>query len=674
MSQVNPEFYPLHREWNVKVFSLPKIPRGKMGQPIVLREILKAILDNVPYNTKMKFEGSSSESTLDQLCTWLRPVGLVFKDGGMWKISEESKLYLETEDDLYLTAIFCANVRFIGELLINLEKPLMALDLLEIANENYNLNWETKSEIGNRLTWFRQLDLVDFNDLKNTYHLTEKGEKFVKNIKYVHPNEIVINGDNTIHETEIPVSNWAERLIEMDQEKLKARKASIGYIPGNLTDICETLSGYIQLIFTNIDKDSIFKYSKETLNISASSANSFITTLVNIDFLDRKSRVLCVASETAKKWLTTKSALDLVYCLHAKVLYIFEILFELSKNSLSAKELAVIAKVSYGFETERIDEIRKRLTILQCALLVQEESPGKYCLTKRARNVLENVSMQHKNDIELSHRSEENNVNNENLIVNDNLTELRLASKDSTNPSRFEKAIAWAFSALGFNTSWLGGSGKTDVLVNSPSIPKYSYTVTVDAKSTYSGVVSEGQINFDTLKEHKKLHSADYIVVVGYSFQGERLIKRAKEHDVVLIDVDSLENLIRSHFKLPLEPTAYKKIFSQSGKVEISCLENEIKEIKRSGDLLQSVMECLILESNDPITEGLLYEKDIYRTLRNDDRFDIPPSLDEIGTMLNFLSSPNLGCVGKSKEGYYALGTIYEVKNKFNFYANSCLV
>ncbi len=48
MVQVNLEFYPLHREWNVKVFFLPKVPRGKMGQPIVLREILKAIVDNVP--------------------------------------------------------------------------------------------------------------------------------------------------------------------------------------------------------------------------------------------------------------------------------------------------------------------------------------------------------------------------------------------------------------------------------------------------------------------------------------------------------------------------------------------------------------------------------------------------------------------------------------------------
>ena len=64
-----------------------------------------------------------------------------------------------------------------------------------------------------------------------------------------------------------------------------------------------------------------------------------------------------------------------MFCFHVKVLFIFEILYALSKKNLTSKELVVIAKVSYGFETERIDEIRKRLTILQCALLIQEEPP-----------------------------------------------------------------------------------------------------------------------------------------------------------------------------------------------------------------------------------------------------------------------------------------------------------
>ncbi|QZY86800.1 hypothetical protein [Exiguobacterium acetylicum] len=671
MNTIKPLNYPKHRKWNTKVFSLPKIPRGEIGQPAVLREILKAIVNKVPYGTKMKFKGSTSKATLEDLCRWLRPIGLIYQENSVWKISEESKRYLDSEDDLYLTALFCANVRFIGELLITINTPLTIMEILKIANEEYKLNWDTKSEIGNRLTWFRQLDLVSFNDFENTYVLNEKGKEFIKNINYVHPNEIETIRDLTIEEVEVPVSSWAEEVIQMSQEELQSRKPSVGYIPGNMADIYNTFDEYIQLIYSGIDKEAFTNYSWETYKISPSSANSFVTTLSNIGFLKRKSRSIYEATSISKNWISTKSALDLVYCLHSKVLFIFEILKELEEKALSVKELAVIAKVSYGFDKERIDEIRKRLNILKSALLIQEEESGKYSVTQRAKNILKKVKLQERTTLVNKTDIEEDNTKYSSLGVDKYITELRLASKDSSNPNRFEKAIKDAFSILGFNSSWLGGSGNTDVLIHSPSIPKFSYTVTVDAKSTQSGAVNEGQINFDTLKEHKKLHSADYIAVIGFSFQGERLIKRAIEHKVALIDVDSLEKIIKFHFQTPLQADVYKKIFMQVGKIDISCLEVDRREIERSRKLLQAVMECLVIESNDTVTEGLLEEKDIYRTLRSDESFDTPPSLNEIAEVLQFLSSSLMKCVGRSKENYYAIGTVYDAMNKLDFYAKA---
>ena len=665
--------YPKHREWNAKVFSIPKIPRGDVGQPAILREILKAIMDKVPYGTKMSFSGSTSDATLEGLCRCLRPIGLIYKEEGIWKVSEEGRLCLETDDDLYLTAVFCANVRFTGELLVKLVTPLTALELLNIANKDYKLNWNTKSEVGSRLTWFRQLELVDFNDFKNTYILTNKGKEFIDHICYVNVEDIEVIEDSTIKEVDVPISDWAEELIQINQEELKKRKPSIGYIPGSIPEICATFDGYIQLLYLIADKDSFFNYSKETYKISVSSANSFSTTLTNINFLERKSRNSYKATDLAKKWLTSKSSLDLVYCLHAKFLFVFEILKEIEKGSLSVKQLAVVAKVSYGFETERIEEIRKRLNIMLVALLVQEETPGKYILTQRGKKVLKKVVLQEKQDTGLLNESlSDKNNGKESLLVDDYLTELRFASKDSSNSIRFEKAIEVAFSILGFNVTRYGGPGKTDVLLHSPSIPKYSFSVSVDAKSTQSGIVTEGLINFDTLKDHKKIHSADFIAIIGFSFQGERLIKRAIEHKVALIDIDTLETIIRLHNEIPLQVNSYKGIFSQVGKVNINVLDEDRREIQRSGVLLQAIMGCLIDESLDPVTEGLLHDKDIYRTLRYDEKFDTPPILVEISEMLEFLSSPLVGCIGRSKEGYYALGTLADAMNKFNFYAQSC--
>lgn len=675
MIEINPIEYPKSREWNAKVFSMPKIPRGDIGQFAILRGILRAITEKVPYSTKMKFEGSNSDATLENLCTWLRPIGIIYKEDRVWKISNEGRKLLESEDDFYLMAVFCANIRFMGELLVQLETPLTSNELLNIANKDYKLNWDTKSEVGNRLTWFRQIDLINFNDFKNTYYLTEKGKKFIENISYTNPDDIEIIGDITINEVEIPVSSWAENLIQIEIEEPIIRKPSVGYIPGSIPEMCETFGGFIQLLYSTINKETFLKYSQETYNIAVSSANAFATTMTNLNFLERASRDTYQSTPLAKKWLVNKSPLDLVYCLQVNVLFIFELLKELERESLTFKELAVIAKVSYGFETERIDEIRKRINIMQLALLVQEETPGRYGLTQRGKNVLGKVETQKNQNFTQVNELIKNVENIEkDITVNDYLTELRLASKESSNPIRFEKAISSALSILGFNVIRYGGSGKTDVFIQSPSIPKYSFSVTVDAKSTQSGVVTEGLINFDTLKDHKKIHGADFIAVIGFSFQGERLIKRAVEHEVALIDIEDLETLIKLHNEIPLLVNSYKKIFSQKGKVNVSLLEEDRREIQRSGILLEAIMECLIEESLDPVTEGLLHDKDIYRTLRSNQKFDSPPLLVEISEMLQFLSSPLIGCIGRSKEGYYAVGTLADAMNKFNFYAKSCSV
>lgn len=385
--------YPKAREWNAKVFSLPKIPRGEEGQPVVLRRILQSVIGKVPYSTRIKFEGSNSKATLDELCVWLRPVGLVYKDGGTWEVSIEGKRWLDTEDDLYLTAIFCANVRFMAELLVRLNEPKKISELQQIAKEEYNLHLETNSEINNRLMWLRQLDLVEFTDYLLTYSLTEKGKEFAENIFYVKPDEIIIDTDPTINEIEIPVSNWGLEICQLTQEKLKTRKPSIGYIPGSISEVCDTTAGYIQLMHTAIDQESIISYSQNTYDIAISSARSFISTLTTLEMVERKTKTLYEATDLGRKWLATKSQLDLLCILQIKVFFIFEMLKELEKNSLSVKGLAAIAKVSYGFETEKIDEIRKRITIMRGALLIQEDGPELYCLTERGRKLLELITV-----------------------------------------------------------------------------------------------------------------------------------------------------------------------------------------------------------------------------------------------------------------------------------------
>jgi len=239
-----------------------------------------------------------------------------------------------------------------------------------------------------------------------------------------------------------------------------------------------------------------------------------------------------------------------------------------------------------------------------------------------------------------------------------------LAQRDS-------KWMGNVFEFLGFEATLLGGAGKTDILLRTPTTKELSFVVAIDAKSTASGTVTENLIDFDTIKEHKKKHSSDYNVIVGANFQGLRLMERAKEHNVLLLDIDKLESIIRDSKKFPLSFDSYKKLFEQSGLANIDIFELEKLKVKKQGVLIKAIMDCLIAESEDKFIKGILNEREIYRSLRNLDVLnDVSP--DEIQQMLEFLSSPIVSCVGRTKEGYFAIESLNTISKKFEYYGSAC--
>lgn len=79
MYDIEVSCYPKSREWDIKVFSIPKIPRSSKGYPESLKTILNALKENKPYNKPINIEGSSRKDTLERLFTFLRPIGIVKK-------------------------------------------------------------------------------------------------------------------------------------------------------------------------------------------------------------------------------------------------------------------------------------------------------------------------------------------------------------------------------------------------------------------------------------------------------------------------------------------------------------------------------------------------------------------------------------------------------------------
>lgn len=210
--------YPENREWKQKAFGMPKLPSGDMGQDKVLYYILKMVKDGKSANIMLNIEGSNSTATLGRMCEWIRPIGLVNKEKQVWTLTELGEMVLERQDSCFSTAVFCSTIVFMGEILFYLQKPKNSQELLKIAEE-YHLNWKTNSEIHNRIKWFRDVDMVRFEEYKLEYSLTQKGQGFLQQIEITMPSETEEEPDETILEEKLPMSEWASALKPSTTEK-----------------------------------------------------------------------------------------------------------------------------------------------------------------------------------------------------------------------------------------------------------------------------------------------------------------------------------------------------------------------------------------------------------------------------------------------------------------------
>lgn len=670
MDSVNANLYPMPRAWSMKAQAVPNIPRGSVGMAKALRIILLDVADGKPQTSPVNIPGSDSKVTLGVCCQRLRPVGLVREKNNIWAVSEEAERWLSSEDDDYLAAVLCANTKFMGEVLELLREPMKASELQDIATKRYSLPWKKTSEINRRTVWLRDLGLVVFHEYSMCYETTDRGKSLLNLIPVVTPESVA---EEEVHDdaSECTISSWAESLCNQSVTDLKKRKSSIGYCPGGKAELISTFSAYVSFLGIPRSKKEIEEFSMTNYDIKASSTRSFLNTLSGINFVERISRDDYRATSLATRWNEEASPLDLCCCLHANCLFVFEILQELKVQPRSKNDLSAASIVRYGFEKENGSEILKRIHFLELAGLLRDYKANEFAITQAGEELLGRVSVQS--------AEEKDSIKIDNAIISDStprngdlLAELHLSSRDSSDPSRFERACAEAFRRLGFKSEWLGGSGETDVLVSAYSAAKFSYRITVDAKSTANGLVGESQLNFDTLVDHRKLHDAQFTVVIGYGFQGERIVERAAKHQIVLMSVDSLCKLLELHERAPLSAQDYKALFEAYGLVDLNVLEKGRSRLIRNGVILHAVMDCLALESDDEATGGTLSVRELYFSMKAQNR-ELLPTMEEINDMLEFLSSPMVNCVGKIKDEYYAIGSLNEASNKFSFYANACL-
>jgi len=127
----------------------------------------------------------------------------------------------------------------------------------------------------------------------------------------------------------------------------------------------------------------------------------------------------------------------------------------------------------------------------------------------------------------------------------------------------------------------------------------------IDGKTTQGDRISERQINWLSLTDHKKRRNARFIAVAGTSFAGGDLLERAEEHEVTLIETETLVKLLEMHDRTPMNLEDFREIFEKKGVLRLEdCPELMTRhaEYERQQKLFPEVLKslCRLQQQEEP--------------------------------------------------------------------------
>ncbi len=383
---------------------------------------------------------------------------------------------------------------------------------------------------------------------------------------------------------------------------------------------------------------------------------------------------VCKVGYWTERWLESHDDSIPIALLHSRIQFVGELL-EIIREPRTADEILSIANSDFGMRWDTKAQIESRLGWLRSGGMISSTDDGRLLVTDLGRALLQQLvlyrpsptsSDSHLTDNELAREIESLDLQPipevEQLLI-----ELRQSSVDSHNPDRFEQATRDAFNYLGFQAQWLGGSGKTDVLLIAALGNVDTYRVIIDCKTSASGSVSDPQVDWATLDEHKSKYKAQYVGLVAPNPSGSRLTERAGKFQVTVISVDQLGGLCLQHSKTPLGLDEYRLLFESGGIVDTQQVAERAEDFTRIMELTSAL--CRVIRKRSE-TYGRLYARDLHLSL------DGKPVAEgttqaEIQQLLDVLSSPLLRVLdGSAEKGYLVTSSPDISKMRINILAN----
>ncbi|MFF0595605.1 Lsr2 family DNA-binding protein [Streptomyces antibioticus] len=567
--------------------------------------------------------------------------------------------FLETGDAEYLIAVIHSHTRLIGEVLLLLEEGKTHDELNKLAEDRYGLLWTTRDQIRRRTVWLRAAGLIDLWKGSNKIVITEQGRVFCSHLALYDP-DVIRNGAETDAAVnavpDAPGPLLAKELDLLDNTSLAGRKNQIGYIAGGTS--AEAIRKLIDFTTPSVKWEEFVSRCTAHLEVKPSSAEQSLLSLIALGLVEQTGLNTFAPTRVTLEWLSTDRTLDLLRILHCRISTIGEVLLGLTHVGVTGKLHRWLID-AYPKSPIKRPELAKRLALLQEADLIEQVGHTRHRITRLgtafldATPIIPPTGRVSGDDSAASpHAFEEPNHAHGLILLAREVVE---AATDSANHKRFERAVADSFRALGLDIDWIGNSGATDVCAVFWISPRERRTVTIEVKTDSGGVVSEKDIDFKTLEEHRVRHGADRVILVGPGFGG-RVPARATSDRIPLVTAQEIADwLVRSTSTRLLPREIFQLLFGSDQPT--GDVEGVWATVERRLDAVRRVGQALWESGNDPTdiayNQGRLSVRDLWRMLKTS-TVASPINQEEIEQAIGFLTSPVVAAAEKVKHDEYS--------------------
>lgn len=218
------------------------------------------------------------------------------------------------------------------------------------------------------------------------------------------------------------------------------------------------------------------------------------------------------------------------------------------------------------------------------------------------------------------------------------------AATSGGDGSDLEQTTANACEFLGFDVQLISGSGNPDVVATAP-MGSSTYRVLVEAKSRSSGTVSQNDVNFNALNEHKAKANADFVLVIAADFSGGNLEKWACEHKVRLLRVEELRQILLAHAEAAIPLDRLRDVFVGGGSTDESMLSSVLADSELSSQLTmlcRQVFDAVLAHQSE---EATLNEHSLFYILGG------AHSIQSIQATTLLLQSGLIAALGRAEDG-----------------------